>query len=101
MPHFDPVVPVVILVVLWRGAEWLYIVYRQVFSGPVVPSFRALSGRLKFTVRRHKFNKDSLSGAGQREAPGRISQTFEKEFRAGLPVGELQVCAAVPRRARI
>jgi len=28
--------------------------------GPVVPSFRALSGRLKFTVRRHKFNKDSL-----------------------------------------
>ena len=29
--------------------------------GPVDPSFRALSGRLKFTVRRHKFNKDSLS----------------------------------------
>jgi len=28
--------------------------------GPVVPSFRALSGRLDFTVRRHKFNKDSL-----------------------------------------
>ena len=27
--------------------------------------FRALSGRLKFTVRRHKFNKDSLS-TGQR-----------------------------------
>ena len=25
--------------------------------GPVVPAFRALSGRLKFTVRRHKFNK--------------------------------------------
>jgi len=25
----------------------------------VVPSCRALSGRLKFTVRRHKFNKDS------------------------------------------
>ena len=29
--------------------------------GPVDPSFQALSGRLKFTVRRHKFNKDSLS----------------------------------------
>ena len=29
--------------------------------GPVDPSFRALSGRLKFTVRRHKFNKDFLS----------------------------------------
>jgi len=31
--------------------------------GAVVPSFRALSGRLKFTVQRHKFNKDSLSSA--------------------------------------
>ena len=29
-------------------------------TGSVVPSFRALSGRLKFTFRRHKFNKDSL-----------------------------------------
>ena len=28
--------------------------------GPVDPSFRALSGRLKFTVRPHKFNKDPL-----------------------------------------
>jgi hypothetical protein len=30
-------------------------------SGPIDPSFRALSGRLKFTVRRHKFKEDSLS----------------------------------------
>ena len=30
-------------------------------SGPVDPSFRALSGRLEFTVRRHQFNEDSLS----------------------------------------
>jgi hypothetical protein len=30
-------------------------------TGPVVPLFRALTGRLKLTVRRHKFNKDSLS----------------------------------------
>jgi len=29
--------------------------------GPVDPSFRALSGRPKFTIRRHKFNKNSLS----------------------------------------
>ena len=36
-------------------------VYRQSPVGPVDPSFRALSGRLKFTVRRHKFHKDSLS----------------------------------------
>ena len=35
--------------------------------GPVDPSVRNLSGRLKFTVRRHKFNTDSLIGfpAGQ------------------------------------
>ena len=39
----------------------LYIVYRQSPLGPVDPSFRALSGRLKFTVRHHKFNNDSLS----------------------------------------
>ena len=29
--------------------------------GPADPSFRALSGRLKFTVRRHRCNKDSPS----------------------------------------
>jgi hypothetical protein len=29
-------------------------------SSPVDPSFRALSGRLKLTVRRHTSNKDSL-----------------------------------------
>ena len=28
--------------------------------GPVVASFRALSGRLAFTVQRHKFHEDSL-----------------------------------------
>ena len=32
--------------------------------GPVDPLFRALSGRLKFTVRRHKLNNDSFSWAG-------------------------------------
>ena len=40
---------------------YAYIVDRQSPLGPVDPSFRALSGRLKFTVRHHKFNKDSLS----------------------------------------
>jgi hypothetical protein len=39
----------------------VYIVYRQSPSGPVDPSFGALTGRLKFTVRRHECNKDSLS----------------------------------------
>jgi len=44
------------------GSPGLWIVHRVSSSllGPVVPSFRALSGRLKFTVRRHKFNTDSL-----------------------------------------
>jgi len=44
--------------------------------GPVAPSFRALSGRLKFTVRRHKFNKDSLLwGPGQTHKPNPTPQT--------------------------
>jgi len=49
------------------------IVYRLL--GPVDPLFRALYGRLKFTVRRHKFNKlfaggDDVGGAhGQHPAP--------------------------------
>ena len=30
------------------------------YSGAVDSSFRALSGRLKFTVRRHEDNKESL-----------------------------------------
>ena len=40
------------------------VVYRQSRLGPVDPSFRALFGRLKFTVRRHKFNKDALRWGG-------------------------------------
>ena len=35
---------------------------------PVDPSFRAHSERLKFPVRRHKFNEDSLSGRAERRA---------------------------------
>ena len=34
---------------------------------PVDPSFRAISGHLKFSVRRHKFNEDSLA-KGLRQA---------------------------------
>ena len=34
------------------------------------PSFRALSGRLKLTVRRHRFNEDSLSATHPRKAGG-------------------------------
>jgi hypothetical protein len=32
----------------------------SILHGPVDPSFRALSGRLKFSLRRHKFNEDPL-----------------------------------------
>ena len=53
--------------------------------GPVDPSFRALPGRLKFTIRRHKFNKDSLLSLG----------------RGGWNLGALLKGAAVPRRTRI
>ena len=34
----------------------------QLPAGPVNPSFRALSGVFKFTVRRDKFNEDAVSG---------------------------------------
>ena len=41
---------------------WIHIlVLSSSLLGPVDPSFRAPSGRPKFTVRRHNFNKDSLS----------------------------------------
>ena len=43
------------------AAYRFYRVYRQSPQGPVDPSFRALAGRLEFTVRRHKFNEDYLS----------------------------------------
>ena len=46
-----------------QRASLLQVVHRVSSSllGPVDLSFRALSGRLKFTVRRHKFNEDSPS----------------------------------------
>ena len=60
---------------------------------PVVHSFRALSGRLKFTVRRHKFNKDSLvisssgpfgsSSSHRRTVPGPLD--FERAQHKRTP----------------
>ena len=40
----------------------LFLVVPSVLDGRVDPSFRALSGRRNFTVRRHKCNKASRSG---------------------------------------
>ena len=48
--------------------------------GPVDPSFRALSGRLKLTVRRHKFNKDSRSKALESEV---VFPSFQKSGFVG------------------
>ena len=49
----------------WRAyAQSINQINKKVVGGPVDPSFRALSGRLKLTVRRHTSNKDSLLVAG-------------------------------------
>ena len=54
--------------------------------GPVDPSIRVLSGRLKLTVRRHKFNKDSHSSGvgvlGFKEFSGDVTPV--QRFRGGL-----------------
>ena len=42
-------------------ANRFFIVHRQSPLGPVDPSFQALSGRLEFPVRLHKFSKDSIN----------------------------------------
>ena len=48
-----------------KGPSHSEVVHRVSSSllGPVLPSLQALSGRLKFTVQRHKSKKDSLSMA--------------------------------------
>ena len=47
--------------------------YFSSLLGPVDPSCQALSGRLKFTFRRHKFNKDSLFSTESRSIFQKIS----------------------------
>ena len=51
--------------------------------GPVDPSFRALSGRLKFTARRHKFITDFLSlsaGGATVSAFGHGALSMDRDF---------------------
>ena len=55
--------------------------YQQVVKSPVDPSFRALSGRLKFTIRRHKFKKDPLSEEGVTRTGGMGSGRGVEAFR--------------------
>ena len=52
--------------------------------GPVDPSFRALSGRLKFTVRRHKFNEDSFPLGADPSTSGVKTIGQPNWFRGGL-----------------
>ena len=47
--------------------------------GPVDPSFRARSGRLKFTVRRHTIDEDPLSSLDQENAGEQLSVIAELE----------------------
>ena len=49
-------------------------------GGPVDPAFRAFSGRLKFTFRRHKFNKDSLFSAADVVPRSRGEQAFARIY---------------------
>ena len=56
--------------------------------GPVDPSFRALSGRLESTVRRHKFNKDSLFG-GVRTFSRAAMCASPSAFAACIPGADL------------
>ena len=70
-----------------RGQNLVPIVLHRVSSSHLVsvdPSSRALSGRLKFTVRRHKFNKYSFSYMC------RVGRTFWEESgkrHAASPMG--------------
>jgi len=72
---------------LAKRVEWLGLQKQQVHRvsssllGPVDPSFRALSGRLKLTARRHKFNTDSLSFNPEPETRNPEPETPECETR--------------------
>ena len=65
--------------------------------GPVGPSFRALSGRLKFTVRRHTFNQDSLSASKARESAPRVMQPHSVYTSIDAPSIRCLVCFALRR----
>jgi len=78
------------------------VVFRPVL-GPVDPSFRALSGRRKFTVRRHKFNKDILSAFVSKASE--YATCFKQLVSAGLAelteLARRSVCAAGECKRRV
>jgi hypothetical protein len=74
--------------------------------GPVDPSFRALSGRLKFTVRRHKLNTDFLSWQAETNTLVMVNHQFfldqfswqnTKDFLASCEVSSSSLLLAKAR----
>jgi len=61
----------------------------------VDPAFRALSGRLEFTVRRHKFNKDSLPQDALLNRLREHIPTMEPRYAVGV-VGMLRESKMLP-----
>ena len=100
-----------IVIVRWTGlAPWNFSPSPDVhrvsssLSGPVDPSFRALSGRPKLTVRRHKFNQYSLPRKHRllstvKSSYSRLIGTTTAQQKCRRTAQ--QKCGAVPRRARI
>ena len=59
-------------------------------AGPADPSFRALSGRLESTFRRHKFNKDHLSGQGALARARLVAEEQDSEGEKGAMLSRLR-----------
>ena len=76
---------------LCLAVQWHVCVLTDVVAclslGPVDLSVRALSGRLQFTVRRHKFNNDSLLAA--------VAAAHGHVPRGGGAAFDGQLCVAV------
>ena len=59
-------------------------------AGPVDPSFRALSGRLKSAVRRHKSNKYPLSWQGALARARLVAEEQDSEGEKGAMLSRLR-----------
>jgi len=90
------VVPLVIIIGPHGAVVWGQVVVTDAASAlpaPVDPSFRALSGRLKFTVRRHKFNKDSLLQVFVTDAPSALPALSAQFLTVQVFVNGACVCS--------
>ena len=83
---------------LFVAYDRVFIIHHQSPSGPVNPSFRALSRRLKFMVRRHKFIEDSLSFCRKRWRDGQhFSFLLRSRGRRSQTVGADCLALCHPR----